>query len=187
MDLYYFENDILHFYDIETDGEIDALLAAILKYAESIEKDDFIKEVRTIFGYGEQSGRGVIYEALSKKPENWADFFVEEYKLSFQAAENNSAEAYDILEGLEEVSFAEDTGFGDEISNILEPYLNNQNAAIRYKAIWCIGSWIGASNEGKYLLLINKIKEKLYDKHWKIRCMTKGVLEDLEELPTDFK
>ncbi|MFT4761971.1 MAG: hypothetical protein ACI9LN_003954, partial [Saprospiraceae bacterium] len=53
MDLYYFENDILHFYDIETDGEIDALLAAILKYAESIEKDDFIKEVRTIFGYGE--------------------------------------------------------------------------------------------------------------------------------------
>lgn len=115
-----FESDILNFFDFHDEVVEEKLLKDIAGYAESVGPANFAKEVNALFANHEESGIGVIYEALSKKPEIWGDFYVNQYKVTFKEAEN-SDNAFEILDSLEEVCFAEDVGFGKEIIKILEP------------------------------------------------------------------
>ncbi len=180
-----FESDILNFFDFHDEAVEEKILKDIAKYAESVGTVNFAKEVNATFANHGESGIGVIYEALSKKPEIWGDFYVNQYKLTFKEAENTE-DAFAVLDSLEEVCFAEDTGFGKEIIKVLEPYLNHAKPALRYKAVWYMADWIDEDNKHKYPQIIRKIKEKLQDDNWKIRVMTVDTLRDLEELPDDF-
>lgn len=186
MKLSDFQADIHNFYEIEDEATEKQLLKDILSYANTVGESHFAKEVRMLFPNLPYSDIGVIYEALSENPEKWGNFYVEQYKLTFQEAENAN-EAFEILDNLEEICFADDTGFGADIIRLLEPYLDHSKPALRYKAIWYMGDWVGTDNKRRYPQIVRKIKERLNDNNWRIRCMTKGILEDMEELPKGYK
>jgi len=58
---------------------------------------------------------------------------------------------------------------------------------VSYKAIWYLGDWIDPDNAGKYGFVIQKIKDKLTDKNWRIRHVAKSTLEDIGQLPDGYK
>ncbi len=178
---------IANFWDIEEDSERDALLEKIRHYAASKDEDEFIKDVRQTFEQINFSGISVIYEALSTTPQRWGQFFKEEYERAFASAEK-SENPFEILECLEEISFVEGSkiDYNAEIINILSNYLTNPNDVLRYKSIWLIGDWITKENSKNYPQIVAELRNNLVDRNWKIRYITKGVLEDIGRLPTGY-
>lgn len=153
---------MLDFYDLDSEKAEKALLAEILAYSKTVKPADFTTEVQQYFEPHPDSGVGVIYEALSAQPAKWGDFYVAEYRRAFEEAET-SLEPFEVLESLEEICMAEDTGFGEELIRVAEPYLNHQTAAIRLKAIWMIFDWLTIEDKRKYPQVIRKVKERLQD------------------------
>lgn len=178
---------IANFWDIEEDSERNMLVEKIRHYAASKDESEFIKEVRQTFEQINFSGISVIYEALSKNPQKWGRFFKEEYERAFKSAER-SENPFDILECLEEISFVEEskTSYNAEIINVLSNYLTSPNDVLRYKSIWLLGNWLTKENSKNYPQIVTEIKNKLNDRHWKIRYIAKGVLEDIGRLPDGY-
>jgi len=181
------KDDIINFWDIEEESAQEELINEIRQYAESKKEEELAPEIRANFDQMNLSGIGVIYEALSKNPKKWSNFFKEEYLRAFESAEQ-SDNAFEILESLEEIGFVDENKLEsrDEIITFLEGYLSHKNDAIRYKAIWYLGDWISDDNKTKYTYIIQKIINKLNDSNWKIRYVTKLILEGMNKLPKDF-
>lgn len=182
------KEEIVNFWEIEDESERERLIEEVRKYSETKNENELKLEIRENFKQVNLSGIGVIYEALSKNPQKWSNFFKEEYERAFESA-IKSDNAFEILECLQEISFVEESKLEsrDEIIEILERHLSHEKDSIRYKAIWYLGDWISNDNRSKYNHIIKNITYKLKDKNWKIRYATKLILEDMNKLPTDFK
>lgn len=182
------KEEIVNFFEIEKESESEKLIEEIRKYSEVKSEYELVPEIRENFKQLQFSGIGVIYEALSKNPKKWSNFFKEEYVRAFESAKE-SENAFEILESLEEICFAEETKLEsrDEIIEVLESYLSHNKDSIRYKAIWYLGDWISDDNKSKYNHVIRKITNNLKDNNWKVRYITKSTLGDMESLPKDFK
>ena len=179
---------IINFWDIEEESDREKLIEEIRKYSEVKTEAELVPEIREHFNQIQLSGIGIIYEALSKNPLKWSNFFREEYERAFESAEQ-SEKAFSILDSLEEISFVDKTKLEsrDELIKLLENNLSNNKESIRYKAIWYLGDWIGDDNKDKYSNVIHKIISKLEDDNWKIRNCAKNVLEEMNKLPKDYK
>lgn len=182
------KDQIVNFWDIEEESDREKLIEEIRNYSEMKSEAELVPEIRENFKQINFSGIGVIYEALSKNPKKWSNFFKEEYERAFELAKK-SDNAFEILESLQEISFVKEGKLKtiDEVINLLENNLSHQNEAIRYKSIWYLGDWISDENKDKYSHVIRKIITKLQDKNWKIRYATKLVLDDMNKLPKDYK
>lgn len=182
------KQDILNFWDLEEEAERNSLIEKVQIYADRQDADAFAKEVRDHFAQSEDSGIGVIYEALSERPEKWGRFFKEEYERAFKTAER-SDHPFEILECLEEIYFVEegDARYEDEIIKLLSTYLSNRNDVLRYKAVWLLDNLITEDNLHKYDHLISQLQQKLNDPNWKIRYIAKLGLESLDKLPPGYK
>jgi hypothetical protein len=181
-----FRHKAENFWGLE-ESERNTLVLQIQEYSNSKNESEFIREVRSTFQQIKYSGISVVYEALTENPKKWRQFFIEEYERAFKTAEN-SEKAFSILECLEQISFVEESkvDFQDEMVEILFRYLSHQNDVLRFKAVWLIGDWLTDENIRKYPDVIPSLEEKLDDNHWKIRYITKEVLEELGRLPSDF-
>lgn len=179
---------IAHFYDIESESERDALIAEIVKYAEGQNAEQFALEVRATFEQVSLSGIGIVYEALSKNPEKWSNFFLEEFRRAFQSAEKAQS-PFDILDALEETCFVDGSKLPsrDDIIALLSDYLTNQNPIIRFKAILLLGDWIKKDNKSKHSKTIHKLTNRLEDSHWKVRHAAKIALEEWSRLPKGYR
>lgn len=169
----------------ELEGESQArLLTAIRRYANTQKKRNFKLELKGAYEQVAFSGIEVIYEALSNEPKKWGSFFLEEYQRAFKKAET-ADNAFEILECLDEISFAEleKTPYEKQIIQLLASYLNFPKDAIQYKAIWNLGDWLTLENLERYSHIEEAILKKLKHKNWKIRFAAKMTLEDLEALP----
>lgn len=174
------------FWSLE-DAEQNELLAAIRKYADACGSDEFIKEVRSSFEQHSLSSITVIYHALSVEPEKWRTFFKGEYERAFKSAEH-AENAVEILDCLEEIGFSYkylESDF-DEIISLLSKYLSSDNPVLRHKAVWYLGSWIDEKNAGRYRRVIALLEERLKDKNWKIRFITKDTLEDIKQVRGEY-
>ena len=182
------KNQIVNFWDIEEETEREKLIEEIRNYSEIKSEIELISEIRENFEQINFSGIGVIYEALSKNPKKWSNFFKEEYERAFESAKKSN-NAFEILESLQEISFVEKEKLEtlDQIITLLENNLSHSSEAIRYKSIWYLSDWISNENKHKYSHIILKITSKLQDENWKIRYTTKLILEDMNKLPKDYK
>lgn len=182
------KDQIVDFWDLKEDSERDNLVKQIRQYSNSVDEHVFIEEVRNTFEQKVFSGIGVIYEALSQKPEKWGLFFKEEYQRAFEKA-GKSNEPVDILDCLEEIGYVEERGWSglDEIINILHSYISNPNDVLRFKSIEHLHEWLTEENIADYPHIVSGLKDKLKDQNWKIRFAAKDVLEDLNRLPKGYK
>ncbi|MCC6727291.1 MAG: HEAT repeat domain-containing protein [Saprospiraceae bacterium] len=177
------------FWSIESDDERDELVAQIRAYALTKDETELAKEIRDNFEQIEMKGISVIYEALSKHPEKWGNFFLEEYERAFRAAEKADNPA-PILECLDEIGFAEIDQFPqvEEVIKFLTPYLNHQHFAIRFQALSHIADWIGEGDATKHLHLLNKMRTMLTDDpNWRVRYIARLTLSSINKLPADYK
>ncbi|MEZ4921408.1 MAG: hypothetical protein R2792_20100 [Saprospiraceae bacterium] len=176
------------FWEHEDDGLRDKLIQEIRAYTESTSPADIISEIRLHFEQLNFSGISVLYEALSDNPQKWSQFFKEEYQRAFEAAAQ-ADNPFEILECLDEINFvdAQQLESRDEIIRLLEEYLDHEKAALRYKAVWYLGDWILEDNMEQYGTLVQKIIGKLQDPNWKTRYITQLVLDDVNQLPKDYK
>jgi hypothetical protein len=92
------------------------------------------------------------------------------------------------LESLQGISFVKEGELEtlDEIISLLGNNLSHQNKVIRYNSVWYLGDWISDKNKDKYSHIIDKIIDRLQDENWKIRYITKLILDDLNKLPKDY-
>ena len=182
------KDEIVNFWDIEKESSKEKLIEEIREYSETKSENELVQEIRANFKQINFSGIGVIYEALSKNPKKWSNFYKEEYVRAFESAKK-ADNAFEILESLQEICFAEESNLEtrDEIIEFLETQLSHQKDAIRYKAIWYLGDWILEDNKSKYNHVIKKIINNLQDKNWKIRYAAKLILEDINMIPKDYK
>ena len=171
------KDEIVNFYDLEKESDREKLIEEIRKYSEIKSENELVSEIRKNFKQISFSGIGVIYEALSKNPLKWSNFFKEEYERAFESAKK-SEKAFEILDSLEEIGFVDKTRLESrgEIIEFLESNLSNNNDSIRYKAIWYLGDWISEDNQDKYSNVVHKIITKLEDDNWKIRNCAKLIL-----------
>ena len=181
------KEEILNFWEIEEESAREELINKIRLYSELKSEEELIPEIRENFEQINFYGISVIYEALSKNPKKWSNFFKEEYSRAFESAKN-SDNAFEILECLQEISFVEEDKMEsrDEIITILESYLSHEKDSIRYKSIWYLGDWISDDNKDKYQHVIHKVKSNLEDRNWKVRYAAKLILEDMNMLPKNF-
>lgn len=165
-----------------------ALIEEIRIYSTSIDRAEFIKEVRSRFEQKNFSNISQVYEALSKTPKYWQTFFIEEYERAFKAAklEDN---AFDILQSIDEIGFIQerDPVFVGKIIGILKSHINHAKDGIKHRAIFLLGDWWEKQYESKFPYLMGDLRGKLNDKNWKIRYITELVLKDADELPMDYK
>ena len=182
------KEEIVNFWDIEAESDREWLIEELRKYFESKSEDELIPEIRENFEQINFSGISIIYEALSKNPDKWSDFFKDEYERAFEKA-TKSDNPFEILACLEEIGFVENNKLAskDEIIKLLETHLSNVKKAIRFKAIWYLGDWIDDDNRHQYKHIIQKIKKLLQDKNWKVRYGAKLFLEDMDGLPNDYR
>ena len=187
MSLTDFKPPIAQFWDLEDTEQTD-LLTKIRRYANSQKSKDFAQEVNQHFDQVLFSGIEVIYEALSDEPKKWGGFFVKEYRRAFQAAEK-APNPFEILECLDEIGFAdlEATAYNDQIIELIQPYLDHDNLAILYKALWNLGDFLTPSILDQHAGLEDRIKQQLSHKNWKIRFAASTTLEELDRLPSDYK
>ena len=181
------KDQITGFWDLENEEERDKLIAEIRSYAATQEPEAFSREARALFEQANFSGISVIYEALTADPDKWATFFKEEYKRAFQSAET-AENAWDILECLEEIGAVHTFPATEsrEIVSLLSHYLSSHQDVLRYKAVWLLGDWIDQKNAGRHANVISLLEKRLDDPNWKIRMITKGVLEDMGQLPAGY-
>jgi len=102
------KDEIVNFYGIEEESDREKLIEEIRKYSEIKSENELVPEIRENFKQLSLSGIGVIYEALSKNPSKWSNFFKEEYERAFESAKK-SEKAFEILDSLEEIGFVEIT------------------------------------------------------------------------------
>ncbi len=179
---------LANFYDIESETDREELLSELRKYADEKEEVELIEEIRQNFKLKTFSGISVIYEALSEQPEKWSQFFYEEYKRAFKLAEN-SENAFDVLECLEEVGFVdvEKMQHRKEIVELLFSYLSSPHDVLRYKSIWLIGDWISKEDVAENPSIVKQLQSLLIDKNWRIRYAANQELKELGKLPLNFK
>lgn len=182
------KDDIVNFWSIEEEADREKLILEIRKYSEIKREEELASEIRENFEQINFSGISVMYEALSKNPKKWSNFYKEEYIRAFESAKK-SDNAFEILACLDEISFVEDSQLEsrDDIIELLESHLSHEKDPIRHRAIWLLGDWISDDNKSKYNHVIQKIITKLQDNNWKVRYATKLILEDMDSLPKDFK
>lgn len=160
----------------------------ILNYASSTPEEIVIKEIRDNFKQDKDSGLDVIYFALSSKPDKWIRFFAEEYERAFLASETSN-NPYEYLEILESIGWKENKKheYINKIIELLAKYLNHSQDAIRFKATWLLGDWLVEGNEVKYANVLSELRNKLQDKNWRIRWIAHETLNDINQLPKDYK
>jgi hypothetical protein len=181
------KEDIVNFWSFEDDSRRDAILEKIRQYTESKDESELVPEIRNTFEQTNFSGISVIYDALSKNPRKWGQFFMEEYERAFAAAES-SDKPFDILNCLEEIGLAE-TGQCENVADIvrlLSGYLRSPNDALRHKSVWFLGDWVTRENSRYYSRIVAEITDRLQDSNWKVRYIAKLVLEDMHQLPNGY-
>ena len=126
----------------------------------------------------------IIYEALSKDLNNWADFFLAEINRLFETA-RKSITPKKILNHLNEFAYIDPKRFKhrDKIIDILKKELENDHPTFRYYAISLLPDFV---EENDYQT-IKKIKSLLTDPNWKIRYWTHLALQDLNKLENHEK
>jgi hypothetical protein len=181
------KDQIVNFWSIDEESDREKLIEEIRNYSEIKTEAVLVQEIRDNFKQTSSSGISVIYEALSKNPKKWSNFFKEEYETAFESAKK-SEKAFEILESLQGISFVKEGELEtlDEIISLLGNNLSHQNKVIRYNSVWYLGDWISDKNKDKYSHIIDKIIDRLQDENWKIRYITKLILDDLNKLPKDY-
>lgn len=136
----------------------------------------------------------LIYIALSEEFTKWKTILSNEFIRLFNLAKNNNANE-DIFEALDEIIPDDDESSNSEevkkVAYFLYNELNHSDKKIRHKAIWHTSFWVDTNNYQNFPEIINRLKEKLKDNHWKIRWMANNVLKDYpnvnqEEIKLNF-
>lgn len=125
------------------------------------------------------SQHSLIYSALSEEFPKWKTILSNEMIRLFNLAKNKNDNKA-IFDALEEILPDEcpDSEEVKKVAYFLYNELNHTDNKIRHKAIWYISFWVDEDNYQKFPEIINRIKEKLNDNHWKIRWMANNVLKD---------
>lgn len=182
------KEQIINFYDIETEEKKMDLINSIIDISNKSDRVEFVKEIRETFPQRQLSGIGVIYEALGHHPEEWGEFFYEEIQRAFEAAENSN-EAYKILDSLEALCMMDRSRMKQksQIVSFLSQYLNHPIEVLRYKSIWYLVDWIEKDSDEANSYIIEKVKTLLRSDTWRIQLVAKEFLERLGYMPSDYK
>ncbi len=182
------KEDAINFFGFGSDDERHTIIRKIVDYAESSETNHFIDELRSTFELSSESGIGVVYEALTKNPGRWCDFFLEEYQRAFKMV-LTSAAPDEIISALDDIGNIQspDDHMTDSFVRLLTPYFNSEHRFFRQMAVWFIGDWVTERNVNRYRHVVTYLKERLKDKHWKVRLLAKEALEDMDQLPAGFR
>lgn len=121
----------------------------------------------------------IIYEALSKDLDNWADFFITEIERLFESAKQSNT-PYNILNHLEEFAYIDPNKFKhrDKIVEILIAQLDNVNPTFRYYALDLLTDFVKDDD----IPTINIVRKHLNDENWRIRYWTYLNLKDIGAL-----
>lgn len=112
----------------------------------------------------------IISEALSKDTDNWGQFYIDLLNDILETAQQ-SDKPRDILNNLQEFAYIEKDRrpFVQEIVNRLYKELNSDNIDIKLAAIWTLLNYLDNSSIENKSLIIDKLREQLYDRNWKVR------------------
>jgi len=171
--------------------EDEKLELAIQKYVNKKDKNAVINEILINFPLDKDLGMDVLYEALSfsENPSKWDDFFIDEYKRTFSAADKYG-NGKDILYALHVIWGYEEYNSKQKhkVIDICTSYLNNEDFQIRKFAIEYTGDWLTTVEKNqKFFSTIEVIKPKLYDNHRKVRNQARETLTELKALPKGYK
>lgn len=126
-----------------------------------------------------------VYEALSQDLENWQDFFINEFKRLFSAAEeteNPEGELNNLL-SLDIWGDKKDSPFSKKIRNILVDKIErSRNNRVRRIAVSLLGSFTFFNNDREIRLL----EELKTDRDWRTRFLAGQALNDVNSsAPTE--
>lgn len=157
--------------------EQQAMLSAILRKANS-DPEKFRQEMIR-GGFNKPDQLRIIYEALSKDPETWSHFFLEETERILNAA-RKSETPEKILKLLTEFSFINPDHFfyREKLVEILNNELDNKVPVFRYYAISMLHDFVESNDYDT----IARMKQLLKDPEWRIRYWTFFILKDLNLL-----
>ncbi|MCH6233649.1 hypothetical protein [Cognataquiflexum rubidum] len=166
-------NKLEKFYDLN-DHEKQETLISILNLAND-NPEKFIKAIQNE-KFNRLNNLPIIYEALSKDLDNWADFFITEIERLFETAKQSNT-PYSILNHLQEFTFIDPDKFKhrDRIVEILATQLDNENSTFRFCALDLLPDFVKDDD----MLTINKMKKLLKDENWRIRYWTYLNLKDI--------
>jgi hypothetical protein len=118
-----------------------------------------------------------IYDNLMSQIDDWQDFFIDELKRLFSAAEysQNYKEIFVGLDGFTYINVEEDSKFFEEIRNELLFRTFSSNMSIKRNAVWMLKFFLFKNN----LNCISKLQELTEDIDWKTRCLANLALNEL--------
>ncbi len=129
--------------------------------------------------FNEENHLPILYEALSKDMDRWADFFLIEIKRILDNAKRSKTPKK-ILNLLDEFAFINPDNFKhrEEFVEILKKELDHENPIFRYYAISLLPDFVKESDYNA----INKLKQTLRDPNWRIRYWAYLALCDLNKI-----
>jgi hypothetical protein len=129
--------------------------------------------------FNEENHLPILYEALSKDMDRWADFFLIEIKRILDNAKKSKTPKK-VLNLLDEFAFIDPDTFKHraEFVEILKRELDHKNPIFRYYAVSLLSDFV---KENDYNAM-DKLKRMLGDPNWRIRYWAYVALRDLTKI-----
>lgn len=170
-----------------TKKERGKLLRDILEYANA-NRQSFLNDFNQIKFDAEIMALPVIMEALSADTESWGLFYVDLLNDILLAAKQ-SDKPNDTLTYLQEFFYIEEDTrpFIQEIVNSLYKELDSDNVEVKLACIRILPDFLHNSSILNRSLIIEKLREQLFDKDWRVRVFTFDSLKNEELLPAGYR
>ena len=181
-----FGKPIDNFWEIP-EQERKKLLKDILEYANA-NRQSFLKDFNQFKFDAEIMALPAILEALSADTETWGQFYVDLLNDILQAAKQ-SDKPNDTLTYLQEFFYIEEDTrpFVQEIVDRLYKELDADNVEVKLACIRTLPDFLHTNSIQNRSLIIEKLREQLLNKDWKVRVVTFESLKNEELLPVGYK
>lgn len=181
-----FKAQIDSFWNVDED-EKKNVLSEILIYANS-NQQKFKNEIDQVKFDKDLMALPIISEALSTDTENWGQFYVDLLDDILETAKQ-SKKPNDILNNLLEFSYIEKDSrpFVQKIVDRLYKELESENLNVKLASIWTLPYYLDNSAIRNKSLIIDKLRQQLFDQNWKVRVVTFKSLGFKDLLPDGHK
>lgn len=171
----------------KTEKERSKLLKDILEYANA-NRQTFINDFHQIKFDEEIMPLPIIMEALSADTEKWGQLYVDLLNEILQTAKQ-SDKPQSILTYLQDFSFIEEDTrpFVQQIADRLCKELDADNVDVKLACIGVLPDFLHNNSIKNRGMIIEKLRQQLFDRNWKIRVSTFESLRYEELLPVGYK
>lgn len=160
------------FWETGSDDERQKLLTDILQYANT-NPQTFKRDLEEVQFDNKLMPLAIVLEALSKDTDTWGQFYIDTLEKIFEKAKS-SDKPYEILSCLMEFAYIEKDNrpFVQRIVDRLHKEIDSENVSTKLAAIWTLPAYLTNQSIRNKSLIADALRQKLYDKNWKVRYVT---------------